>query len=110
MRAAAGVRPTVVVLLGVLVVLAVAGGVGLAAQPKPDFRLGVAPASQYVQQGRSADYSVTVSGTGGFTGLVAYRLSGLPRGVTATFNPAIASLTTGNSSATTALSIVTSDR
>jgi hypothetical protein len=110
MRAAAGVRPTVVVLLGVLVVLAVAGGVGLAAQPKPDFRLGVAPASQSVQQGRSADYSVTVSGTGGFTGLVAYRLSGLPRGVTATFNPAIASLTTGNSSATTALSIVTSDR
>jgi len=109
MRAAARVRPTVMVLLGVLAVLAVAGGVGLAAQPKPDFRLGVAPASQSVQQGRSADYSVTLSGTGGFTGSVAYRASGLPGGVTATFSPATASLTTGNSSLTTALSIVTSD-
>jgi hypothetical protein len=112
MRAAARVRPTVVVLLGVLVVLvlAAAGGVGLAAQPKPDFRLGVAPASQSVQQGRSADYSVTLSRTGGFSGFVSYRVSGLPRGVTATFSPATASLTTGNSSVTTSLSIGTSDR
>jgi hypothetical protein len=110
MRAAVRVRPTVVVLLGVLVVLAVAGGVGLAAQPKPDYRLGVAPASQSVQQGRSADYSVTLSGEGGFAGSVAYGVSGLPQGVTATFSPATASLTTGNSSVTTALSIVTNDR
>lgn len=110
MRAAARVRPTVVVLLGVLVVLAVAGGVGLAAQPRPDFGLGVAPAGQSVQQGRSADYSVTLRGTGGFTGSVAYRVSGLPQEVTATFSPATASLTTGDSSVTTALSIETSDR
>jgi hypothetical protein len=110
MRAAARVRPTVVVLLAVLVVLAVAGGVGLASQPRPDFGLGVAPASQSVQQGRSADYAVTLSGSGGFKGSVAYRVSGLPRGVTATFSPATASLTTGNSSVTTALSVVTSDR
>jgi hypothetical protein len=99
----------VVVLLGVLVVLAVAGGVGLAAQPKPDFRLGVAPASQSVQQGRSADYAVTLSGTDGFTGSVAFRASGLPRGVTATFGPATTLLTTGKSSVTTALSVETSD-
>jgi hypothetical protein len=109
MRTAARVRPTVVVLVGVLVVLAVAGGVGLAAQTKPDYGLGVAPASQSVQQGRSADYSVTLSGTGGFSGLVAYRVSGLPRGVTATFSPATVSLTTGNSSVTTALRVETSD-
>jgi hypothetical protein len=112
MRAAARVRPTVVVLLGVLVVVAVAvaGGVGLAAQPRPDFGLGVAPASQSVQQGRPAAYSVTLSGTGGFSGSVAYRVSGLPRGVTATFGPATASLTPKNPSVTTALSVGTSDR
>jgi len=108
MRAAARVRPTVVVLLGVLV-LVVAGGVGLAAQPKPDFGVGVAPASQSVQQGRSADYSVTLRGTGGFTGSVDYRVSGLPTGVTATFSPATVSLTAGGSPVTTALRIGTSD-
>jgi hypothetical protein len=63
MRAAARVRPAVVVLLGVLVVLAVAGGVGLAAQSKPDFSLGVAPAGQSEDACKSVTVDLSYSGS-----------------------------------------------
>src|SRR5438128_2987487 len=61
----------------------------------PDFSLSATPASRTVTQGGSATYTVNISPSGGFTGLVTFRASGLPTGATPNFslNPA-----TGNSS------------
>src|SRR5437899_775809 len=61
----------------------------------PDFSLSATPASRTVTQGGSAAYTVNISPSGGFTGLVTFRASGLPTGATPNFslNPA-----TGNSS------------
>ncbi|HEY4356999.1 MAG TPA: alginate lyase family protein [Acidobacteriaceae bacterium] len=54
----------------------------------PDFGLQATPASLTVQAGTSNSYTATVTPRGGFTGTVALTASGLPTGVTATFNPA----------------------
>ena len=62
----------------------------------PDFTLSASPASQTVTQGASTTYNVTVNPTGGFTGSVAFSVSGLPSGAAGSFNP-----TTGNSSTLT---------
>jgi len=51
-----------------------------------DFSLSAAPASQTVLPGGSTSYTATVSGTGA-TGTVAFSVSGLPSGTTATFTP-----------------------
>ena len=40
------------------------------------------------QRERSTDYAVSVAAIGGFTGSVGFTASGMPAGVTATFNPA----------------------
>ena len=65
----------------------------------PDFSLSGTPAT--VTQGASATSTVTVTPLGGFTGAVALSASGLPPGVTATFNP---TSTTGTSTLTFAAS------
>src|SRR5262249_37747197 len=51
------------------------------------FTLSATPASLTVQHGNRGSYTVTVSRTGGFTGAGALSVSGLPPGVTGTFNP-----------------------
>jgi hypothetical protein len=104
MRAVPRSRRTVWVLLGVLVVLGVAG-VGVAATPKPDFGVQVSPASQSVARGQTATYPVTTTGTGGFSGPVAYRVSGLPSGVTAGFAPSTTPISPRSPSATAMLSL-----
>ena len=53
----------------------------------PNFTVSVTPASQTVLAGANASYTVTVAGAGGFAGAVALSPSGLPPGVTASFNP-----------------------
>jgi cellulose 1,4-beta-cellobiosidase len=53
----------------------------------PDFALSAAPSSLTVNQGASASGSLTITPTGGFNGPVALSASGLPSGVTATFDP-----------------------
>jgi len=68
------------------------------AQQTPDFSLAANPTSLTINQGASGMVTITITRTGGFTGSVAFGASGLPTGVTATFNPASA---TGNSSALT---------
>ncbi len=53
-----------------------------------DFTIS-APAAASVSEGRTATTKVYVVGRGGFDGLVKLSASGLPAGVSATFNPAV---------------------
>ena len=64
------------------------------ATPPADFALSVNPASLTVNRGASGSSTATITRTGGFAGSVAFSASGLPSGVTATFNP---TSTTGTS-------------
>jgi hypothetical protein len=68
-----------------------------------DFSLSATPASQSVLPGGSTTYTATVAPLNGFTGTVAFGVTGLPSGATATFNPA--SVTTSGS---TTMSVTTS--
>ncbi len=56
----------------------------------PDFSLSGSPASQTVVQGKSINYTVTITPVGGFAGQVTLSVAGLPTGATPTFsvNPA----------------------
>jgi hypothetical protein len=67
----------------------------------PDFSLSASPASVTVTQGNSATSTITVNKLNGFAGTVSLTASGLPAGVTASFNPAS---TTGTSTLTLAAS------
>ncbi len=68
------------------------------APPPPDFTLSANTASLTVNRGASGAITITINRTSGFTSSVAMSASGLPSGVTATFNPPS---TTANSSALT---------
>jgi hypothetical protein len=63
---------------------AVQSGGGAAA---PDFSISASPGSQTVLQGATASYTFTLTTSGGFNGTITLSASGLPQGVTATFNP-----------------------
>ena len=65
----------------------------------PNFTMSATPASQTVTPGTNAAYTVNVAPSGGFTGTVSLRASGLPTGATASFNPS--SVTTSGSSTLT---------
>ena len=64
------------------------------APPQSDFTLSASPASLTVNRGASGASTITITRTGGFTSSVALSATGLPSGVTATFNPASATGTT----------------
>src|SRR5215813_12462431 len=64
----------------------------------PDLSLTATPSSLTVNRGASVVSTIAVTRIGGFTGSVAFSASGLPSGVTASFNP---TSTTGTSSALT---------
>ncbi|MGC2695189.1 MAG: alkaline phosphatase family protein, partial [Candidatus Angelobacter sp.] len=67
----------------------------------PDFALSAAPTSLSVTQGSSATSTISTSGSGGFNSAVSLLVSGLPSGVTSSFNPAsIAAPGSGNSTLT----------
>jgi hypothetical protein len=68
-----------------------------------DFSLSATPASQTVLPGGSTSYTASVAPLNGFTGSVAFSVTGLPSGATATFNPV--SVTTSGS---TTMSVSTS--
>lgn len=59
--------------------------------PPSSFSLAADPATLSIAQGTDGQTTVTVSKTGSFTGDVALTVTGLPNGVTASFNPASAS-------------------
>lgn len=98
----------VLVLVAVLGVLASAvTAVYAASTPKPTLTLGANPASQSVQQGQSAKYTVTATGTNGFTGSVPLTVSGLPSGATASFSPPSLTLSSTVGAATSTLTVTT---
>jgi subtilase family serine protease len=59
-----------------------------ASAPAPDFSLSAAPSTLSVGRGKSVTSTITVSKLNGFSGTVSLSATGLPKGVTATFNPA----------------------
>ena len=67
-----------------------------------DFSLSAAPASRTVQPGGSADYTLTVTPSGGFSGAVTFAVSGVPSGAAASFDPASV-----NTPGTTTLTVAT---
>jgi len=70
----------------------------------PDFTIAASPASQAILPDHAADYSITVTPTNAtFLYPVTLSVSGLPAGVTATFNPS--SIASGASSTTTTLTL-----
>jgi hypothetical protein len=93
---------TKVVLIGLAVMLASAGGLFAASQStKPGITVQVSPASQSVQQGQSASYTVTVKSTGGFSGAVNLTTAGLPAGAAGAFTPSSVTLASGATSTST---------
>src|SRR5262249_34037077 len=68
------------------------------APPTPDFTLSASPASLTAPRSGSAATTISINRTGGFASSVALSATGLPSGVTATFNPPS---TTGTSSTLT---------
>jgi uncharacterized membrane protein len=78
----------------------------------PNFSLSTSATNLVLHQGATATDTITVTPSGGFNGSVALSVSGLPAGVTASFNPAstggTSTLTfTASSTATTGTSSVT---
>ncbi len=55
--------------------------------PSPNYSLGMSPSSQSVAAGANTSYTVTVTPSNGFSGTVSLGVSGLPSGVTGSFNP-----------------------
>jgi hypothetical protein len=54
-----------------------------------DFTLAVAPSSLSLTRGSTGSYTATIGSVGGFTGNVSLSVTGLPRGASATFSPAL---------------------
>lgn len=95
-------------LLGLLLLLASAGALIAAANnPKPGITVQVSPASQSVQQGQGAAYTVSLTSTGGFSGAVNLATAGLPAGAAGAFTPSSVTLNSG-STATATLNVSTS--
>jgi uncharacterized membrane protein len=70
-------------------------------QVTPDFTLAASPASLSVNQGSSGSSTISTTVTGGFNSAVSLSVSGLPSGVTASFNPtSIAAPGSGSSTLT----------
>jgi hypothetical protein len=65
------------------------------APPAPDFTLSASPSGLTINRGASGSSTISITRSGGFTSDIALSVSGLPAGVTATFNP---SSVTGTSS------------
>jgi regulation of enolase protein 1 (concanavalin A-like superfamily)/uncharacterized membrane protein len=84
----------------------------LAVNPQGNFTLSAAPSNLTIIQGASGTSSITVNPQGGFNGSVSLSASGLPSGVTASFNPASTAGTstltlTASGTATTGAATVT---
>ncbi|MDQ0922325.1 hypothetical protein QF038_000833 [Pseudarthrobacter sp. W1I19] len=96
-----------VALISLAVLLTSAGTLlGAAQNPKPGVTVQVSPASQSVQQGQGATYTVSLTSTGGFSGAVNLALAGLPSAATGTFSQSSVALGSG-STATATLNVAT---
>ncbi|HKR60144.1 MAG TPA: choice-of-anchor V domain-containing protein, partial [Pyrinomonadaceae bacterium] len=77
------------------------------AAPTADFSVAGSPSLKTVAPGNGTTYDLTVTPSGGFTGLVSLSVSGLPTGANASFNPASVNLT-DTSAKSSVLSVTTS--
>jgi hypothetical protein len=68
-------------------VLKASTGVGLTSTAASGFTLSSAPSAFSIQQGAGRSATITVNPANGFSGKVSLSASGLPSGVTASFNP-----------------------
>jgi uncharacterized membrane protein len=73
--------------------------VSLTVTPAPDFSISASPSTQTVAVGGSTTYTATLTAVNGFSGTITMSASGLPAGVTASFNPATV-VGSGSSTAT----------
>jgi hypothetical protein len=90
-----------------ITLIAAGGGGG-----SPDFSLSASPGSLTINQGGNGTSTITVNPVNGFSGSVSLSASGLPSGVTASFNPTTTTTTstltlTASPTATTGTSTVT---
>jgi len=67
----------------------------------PDFTISASPSSLTIAQGQSGTSTITVTSVGGFTDAIALSISGVPSGVTATFDPTSVSPPSGGSATST---------
>jgi len=89
-------------LVALVLLLAGAGSLIAAANnPKPGITVQVSPASQSVQQGQQASYTVTLTSTGGFSGTVNLAAAGLPAGASGAFTPSFVTLSSGSTTTAT---------
>ncbi|HEY6229846.1 MAG TPA: PQQ-dependent sugar dehydrogenase [Pyrinomonadaceae bacterium] len=72
----------------------------------PDYDLSVSPTSRAVVPGASAQFTVTITPSAGFSGVVNLSASGLPAGASAAFSPASVNITDG-AAATSTLTMTT---
>src|SRR4029079_13376265 len=61
----------------------------------PDYDVGVSPSTRAVVPGASAQFTITITPSAGFSGVVSLSASGLPAGASASFNPASVNVTHG---------------
>jgi hypothetical protein len=66
----------------------------LVVQAAPDFALGISPASQTVTAGGQTTYTVSVTGSNGFSSPVTFTAGGLPSEATPSFNGSTLTITT----------------
>ncbi len=72
----------------------------------PDFDIGATPSFRAVVPNASAQYTITITPSAGFTGLINLSASGLPPGAAANFNPSSVNISDA-SARTTSLTITT---
>lgn len=98
--------------VAILILTGCGGGGGGSFVATPSFTLSAGPTNPSVGQGGSTTTTITVSDQNGFNGSVTLAASGLPGGVTASFNPASTATTsvltlTASGTATTGTITVT---
>ncbi|HET7184318.1 MAG TPA: protease pro-enzyme activation domain-containing protein [Terriglobales bacterium] len=93
----AAIGTTVVTITGTSGSLTRQTQITLTVNPPPSYTLSASPSSLNVIQGGQSSSTITINPLNGFSGTVALSASGLPSGVTASFNPAS---TTGTSTLT----------
>lgn len=72
-----------------------------------DFMVTESPATRSVTAGGATTYTVTVNGSGGFTGLVTSSVSALPAAATGKFSPSSVQLSSTTASGTSSLTVAT---
>lgn len=103
-RTRTGIKAAMAALL--LLLMGAGSLIAAANNPKPGITVQVSPASQSVQQGQPASYTVTVTSTGGLTGAVNLATAGLPAGASGAFTPSSVPLASG-ATATATLNVTT---